>query len=54
MRKNIFHFGDLYLMQISGATMGISYAPAWVTLFQGLDQQSDIIPTLTLQLLLFL
>ncbi|KAL7555111.1 hypothetical protein ACHAWF_018737 [Thalassiosira exigua] len=34
--------------------MGIPCAPAWATLFQGLDEQDVIIPTYTIQLLIFI
>ncbi|KAL7551234.1 hypothetical protein ACHAWF_014421, partial [Thalassiosira exigua] len=54
MRKNIFRFCNLYLTQICGTAMGIPCAPSWATLFQGLDEEEDIIPTYTLQLLIFI
>ncbi|KAL7530339.1 hypothetical protein ACHAWF_003337 [Thalassiosira exigua] len=54
MRKNIFRFGDLYLTQICGTAIGIPCAPSWATLFQELNKEEDIIPTYTLQLLIFI
>ena len=44
MRNNIFRFGDLYCKQESGTAMGTPPAPPWATIFEGLKEESAILP----------
>lgn len=45
MRNNIFRFGDLYCKQVSGTAMGTPPAPPWATIFEGLHEETAILPT---------
>ena len=53
MKNNIFEFGALYLLQLTGTAMCTSAVCMWATIYYAINEMRSLIPSYGLYLLLF-
>ena len=44
MRNNLFEWGDLYFLQLTGTAMGTSAACMWATIYFAINEMTTLIP----------
>ena len=53
MQNNIFQWGDMYFLYLSGTVMGLSAACMWATIYYVVHEATTLIPTYSSNRLLF-
>ena len=53
MRNNLFEWGDLYFLQLTGTAMGTSAACMWATIYFAVQEIITLIPMCNQSLIIF-